>query len=608
MCGIFGILNFQKKEIDLNDLKKLGNQMIHRGPDAVGFFKEKSFGFGMRRLSIVDIEGGNQPIFSQNKKACIVFNGEIYNYQNLRDTLINKGYRFKTSSDTEVIVQLYQEMGRDCVKELNGMFSFAIWDFEKKQLWIARDRLGIKPIYWHSNKDSFSFSSDLLAFKSLIKVKINQSSIIKYLGYGYIPSPHTIFKNIFKLEPGCELVISGEKIKKNKYWSLQKTKSLNSYSENKKELKKILNDAIKIRFNCGVPFGILLSGGLDSSSIASIASNYIDKSNINAYNVNYIDKSGKDSHFARQVAKKFNFKYNEQDLLSKNNISNLDELLKKIDEPVSDNAILATFNLSKLASKQGLKVLISGAGADEIFGGYDRHLNSKKLSSDTLIRIPKYLKYLIKPLLYIFNPNLVYRIKNKSRNFFCSISGSNLFLISRIIRDKLLFKNLLKDFDENISLFESFSPKAKMKVDLENYLPENILSITDKATMASSIECRVPFLDHRLVEFCFSIKESQIFPDKQKKGMLKDLMKEYLPQKLLHRDKEGFNAHTHSWFMENFEHIREDFKIKLSPTLDKLLNKSKLERILLKSKKNIKYSETFYSLFLLNRWLNIHKL
>lgn len=608
MCGIFGILNFKNKEVNLGDLKKLSDQMIHRGPDDEGFYKEKSFGFGMRRLSIVDLNKGNQPIFSQNKKACIVFNGEIYNYKTLRSNLIKKGYKFKTQSDTEVIIQLYQEMGRKCVNELNGMFSFAIWDIEKKQIWITRDRLGIKPLFWYRDKNTFCFSSDLLAFKNLINVKINQNSIIKYLGYGYIPSPDSIFENIFKLEPGSELIISENDFIKNRYWSVSIKESKNSYEQNEKHFKKLLHDAIKIRLNCDVPYGILLSGGIDSSSIASIASNYIDNSKINVYNSNYKEKKGEDSIFARKVAKKFNYNYNEQEFLSKNEMLNLNTLLKKIDEPVSDNAVLATFNLSKLASNQGLKVLLSGAGADEILGGYDRHFYSRKITSDAFLRLPRLIKLLSLPILYLINPNLIFKLKNKSRNFFSSISGSNLFLISKIIRRKRHFINLLNHFDKNITLFSEFTPKAKMKVDLENYLPENILSITDKATMASSIECRVPFLDHRLVEFCFSVQEDQIFLNNKKKGLLKNLMNSKLPKDLLFRKKEGFNAPTESWFEQNFEYVYNDLQNKLSPSLVDLINKKKLISMLLKAKTNPKFSETFYSIFLLNRWLNIHKL
>ena len=608
MCGIFGILNFKNKEVSLEDLKKLSNQMIHRGPDNEGFYKEKNFGFGMRRLSIVDLDKGNQPIFSQNKKACIVFNGEIYNYKSIRESLIKKGYKFRTYSDTEVIIQLYQEMGRKCVDKLNGMFSFAIWDIEKKQIWIARDRLGIKPLFWYKNKNLFCFSSDLLAFKNLINAKISQNSIIKYLGYGYVSSPDSIFENIFKLEPGCELVISENNFIKNRYWSLQIKESSNSYEENKIQFKKLLHDAIKIRLNCDVPYGLLLSGGLDSSSIASIASNYIDNSKINVYNSNYKEKKGEDSFFARKVAKKLKYNYNEHEFLSENEMFNLDKLLKKIDEPVSDNAVLATFNLSKLASNHGLKVLLSGAGADEILGGYHRHFDYRNITSDTFFRLPSFIKLLLLPMISIIKPNLKYKLKNRSRSFFSSISGSNLFLLSRLFKKKKYFIDMLNQFDKNTSLFKELNPMAKMKIDLENYLPENILSITDKATMASSIECRVPFLDHRLVEFCFTVPEDQIFFNKERKGFLKNFMSSDLPQDLLFRKKEGFNAPTESWLEKNFEYVHDDLQNKLSPSLIDLLNKKKLNNMLLKAKKNRRYSETFYSIFILNRWLNIHKL
>ena len=606
MCGIYGCLNFDNKIVDTKTLNNLSNGMIHRGPDNQGFLIDKNFGFGMRRLSIIDLDGGNQPIFNETKNLSIVFNGEIYNYKEIKDKLIQKGHVFQTEGDTEVIIHLFEEKGIDCVNDLNGEFSFAIWDKIKRQLYIARDRFGVKPLYWYQNNKSFYFSSDLLALNRIIGEKVSKTSILNYLIYSYVPAPQSIFKNIFKLEPGHNLTIKNNKVEKRKYWNLNKKKINKSVIEIKNEIDYLLKDSIKLRLNSDVPLGIMLSGGIDSSTIALYASKELD--NISSYTIKYIDKEEKDSISGRFVAEKFKLNHNEYEFFSKNEISSIDEILFKIDEPISDNALIGSYKISKLAHDQKRKVLLSGAGADEIFGGYDRHVRDSIFSSWGFVKLPFYLKWLLNPIVNLFRPGFSLTLKNEARLFFCSISGINLHLLTKISKDSKLFQNVLKKLDEKEKNFKVFNTLKRMQTDLENYLPNNILSLADKASMATSVECRVPFLDHRLVEYCFSLNEKELILDDKKKGLLKSHLTKHFSYDFLERKKEGFNAPTSDWIFKNFEKIINEFKNSPSLTLSEIINfKSLLKHI--KTKNKIEsYSETIYSLYILNRWLNIHNL
>lgn len=606
MCGIFGCLNFENKIVDIKTLKKLSGHMIHRGPDDEGFLIDKNFGFGMRRLSIIDIEGGKQPIFNETKKLSIVFNGEIYNYRELRKNLIQKGHIFQTESDTEVIIHLFEEKGTDCVIDLNGEFSFAIWDKIKKELFIARDRFGVKPLFWHHKDKSFCFSSDLLALNGIVGEKISKTSILDYLIYSYVPAPQSIFNNIYKLEPGHYLTVKKNKVEIKKYWEINIKKLKKSTKEIKNEIDNLLKDSIKLRLNSDVPLGIMLSGGIDSSAISIYSSKELDQ--LSSYTIKYIDKDQKDSINSRFVAKKLKLNHNEYVFNSKNEISSLDEILNKIDEPISDNALIGSYKLSKLAHTQKRKVLLSGAGADEIFGGYERHFKSSVFSSWGFLKLPIYIKWLFNPLINFLRPGYSLTLKNEARLFFCSISGTNLFLISKINKDSKLFQKSLKKLDAKKKHFKVFDAFKRMKIDLENYLPNNILSLSDKASMATSVECRVPFLDHRLVEYCFSLKEKDLFLNRKKKGLLKFLLEKHFSLDFIERKKEGFNAPTSDWVKKNHKKIVNEFKNSPSSTLNKVIDFESLLIQIMNKNKIESYSETIYSIYILNRWLNIHNL
>ena len=606
MCGIFGIFDFDNEDVSHEKLKLMSRNMIHRGPDDEGFFIDGSIGIGMRRLSIIDIEGGKQPICNEDGNIQVVFNGEIYNYIELRKQLIDQGYKFKTNSDTEVLVHLYENMGRKCINQLNGMFAFALWDKRKQILWIARDRLGIKPLFWNISSKKFHFSSDLNSLNKVVKSKISPKSLIRYLGYSYIPAPLSIFEDIHKLLPGHELIIKEGKLTDNRYWSLLKKKNRVSAEKASKKLNSLLSESTRLQLQSDVPVGILLSGGIDSSAIAVYAAAHLKGKSIRTYTADFMEKQGLDSFHARELAKSIGAIHTEVKISSDDQIKILDSLINEMDEPIADNAIVATYALAKKASMDGVKVLLSGAGGDEVFGGYDHHFKGKKYSSSWFANLPSFLRVILKPIWIIYNPALLYKLHNPSREFFTSTSGSNLWMLSRIIQNKSLFKGLIKDFDSKSGNLNDFDSYSRMKLDLKNYLPDNILALTDKATMAASVEGRVPLLDHRIVEYCFSLPQDLNILDGVPKGLFKKTLELKLTSKLIKRKKEGFSAPTSKWINNMAKHIHKELIHNTAPMLKEILNINNIDSWLKSDKLKQQGAETLYSLYILNSWLNSH--
>ena len=606
MCGIYGIYN-KFDSIDQLELDKLENRMVYRGPDDSGRFVDQNLGIGMRRLAILDLENGKQPMSDKNNDIQLVFNGEIYNYIDLRKNLKKKGYTFKTNSDTEVLLNMYIEYGKDCVSKLNGMFGFCIYDRRLKQLWIARDRLGIKPLFFFQNENKFIFSSELIGISQITNAKISKSSILDYLSYSYIPAPKSIFEHIYKIEVGEELVFNLEKFTfyKNKYWHLEKSENINNYI-NSKKLNEILTSSVKNQMISDVPVGVFLSGGLDSSIIASYASFISEDKPINTFTINFEGKRSEDKKYADLVSAKIMSNHNEINFDSKSQLKELDTLLYYMDEPMSDSAIIPTYLISKLASESGIKVILSGAGADEIFGGYPRYFPKKFGSAAWLANLPRILRIIFSNLLGIYNPSHKYRFKNSARNFATSISGINYKFLKDIFKNQSDFKNLLQGIDKRFENTQTQDSYSSMKMDLTDYLPNNILALTDKATMAASIEGRVPFLDHELVESVFSLDEDQNIFKNKPKSMLKKIAKNFLPKQLLQRKKEGFNAPVHRWIEDWPDEIKNELITNMSPVLSSIINKDVVNSWLEYTKKRKKAATSLYALYVLNKWIRVH--
>jgi len=610
MCGIAGLLYFNSKKVCVHELKDMTNAMVKRGPDDDGFYIEDSFGIAMRRLSIIDVKGGQQPISNEKGNIHLVMNGEIYNYLELRNQLKKRGHQFKTGSDAEVLIHLYEEKGTDALNELNGMFAFAIYDSIKKIIWVGRDRLGIKPFYYVINENYFVFSSDLKSLRKFHKSQVSHNNALKYISLAYAPAEETVWNDIKKLEPSCHATINQRsKIKIEKYWNITSFGNWNGkLSEAKENLNELFNDAIKLQLRTDVPLGVFLSGGLDSSAIVASASNQLSEP-LKTFTVDFEGKVGsKDAYYAKKVSEMYNTEHYNFSMTSKDALNTLDELLEIIDEPLGDSALLPTYILSKYARNQGIKVILNGAGGDEIFGGYTRHWKPKFLRPDWFSENTSgFVRKSISNLWTKFQPQRGLRASDPRLAWGIGVSGVNPGALKNILNDKqdynLIIKTLCEEHaDLNSKTISSYNYK-RMHMDLNNYLPNNILSLCDKATMSASIEGRVPFLDHRLVEFAFSLPQDLNLLNNSPKGLLKEISNDLLPIGLSKREKEGFNPPDKGWFGEVLNNkLKDELLGNPSSLISDIINRNQLEKLLLSNKKSKNAATTLYSLFLFNKW------
>ncbi len=607
MCGIYGLLNINEGQIKNSYIDTLSNQMIYRGPDDRGDVIKDSWAIGMRRLSIIDISGGQQPISNFKQDIHLVANGEIYNYKELRKKLQKLGYDFKTKSDVEVILHLYQEYQYEAIHHLNGMFAFAIYDERTSTLWIARDRLGIKPLFFGWKDDCFGFSSELTGLARIFEANISEISIIDYLFYSYIPAPKTIYEGISKLNPGEEIILSDGKLTKNKYWQCTNNKNNEiSIDEASATLDDLLMDSIQMQMISDVPLGVFLSGGIDSSAIALYAAATLDNIALETFTIDFKDKKSKDTYFANEMSTLLKTKHNVITVTAEDQFNCLDELIDSMDEPMSDSAIVPTYLLSKKAREKGMKVMLSGAGGDEIFGGYARHFPKNKFSAGWFASLPKPFRKVSSYLFGIINKSHKTRFMKSSRNFIGSISGVNFEFLYHGLKSKIHYDKMLEKIDKEYSRASSLSSHSLMHIDVGDYLPNNILSLTDKATMIASVEGRVPLLDHRIVEFIFSIDEKINILNGEEKGLFKKILKNRLPAELFSRKKEGFNAPINSWVQSWPERVSNELLNNLSPILEKIIDVVIIKKWLSNSKLRSQGGETLYALYILNKWLNKH--
>jgi len=609
MCGIFSIVNFDGDSVSETLLSLMSKKMYHRGPDDGGMFIDSNVGIGMRRLSIIDVEGGHQPIANETKDVHIVLNGEIYNYKELRSDLIKQGHEFSTNSDVEVLVHLYEEYGCECIEKLNGMFAFVLYDQKNKKIWIARDRLGIKPLFYYYDDSRLVVGSDLSSVNAIVRQKIDRYSMVLYLGHSYVPAPKTIYKNISKLMPGEQIEIENNTIKISRYWTVD------DYSEKGIEkqkaiglLRKALDETIKLQTRSDVPVGLFLSGGVDSSAIAALTKEVRAECQFYTFTVDFVDKSSEDPKYAEEVGREINSIHHLIEVTESDQINALGRLMSKMDEPVSDSAIVPTYIISEKAKELGVKVMLTGAGGDEVFGGYARHFNGKFGSAAWLTSLPTLVKKILFIPFYLFNKKLHWRLSNSQNNFLYSISGVNVELLKESLIDSSYYDRLLNGFLKDFKLSLSKDSYSKMKLDIKNYLHNNILSITDKATMAASIEGRAPLLDHNLVELSFKMPEQLNLLNGVEKGLFKESVKNLISKGILERKKDGFNPPIYSWIDQWKESIEVEFSENITPELEEVIDIQVVKKWLNNNKLRSKSAETLYALYLLNYWIREHRI
>ena len=578
MCGISGLLQLNNQQLvldDKNTILDMSNQLIHRGPDDFGDLSLGPINIGFRRLSIIDICGGHQPIHNENKTIWGFCNGEIYNYIQIKETLTSKGHVFKTSSDTESIVHAYEEYGLDFVKHLNGMFAIAIWDNNKKQLILARDRIGQKPLMYSKSNNQLAFSSEL---KSLLEWKnmsteIDYESIEMYLKLNYVPEPQTIFKNTFKLLPGHMLIASSitGKTQIKQYWkfNINRNTSIN-FKDTKAILKSKIKKAVKLRLMSDVPLGTFLSGGLDSSVIAGSASENYTPNEMLTFTMGFENSYYDETSDARLVAN--HFKTNHIEEKAKGiTPDELNKIVWNLDEPFADSSAIPTYLICE-AAKKYVTVALSGDGGDELFGGYKRYRNLKLINIlDSIPNSTKHglLKLIESSRLHSPDSYIASKFTGQISRLYRALQISNLpYQYRGVIRGQS-FSQIQIDNLINYETKSKFERKTKpeyklniyenidnydlldtlMYIDTINYLPGDILTKVDRMSMANSLEVRSPFLDYELIEYVSTIpNEFKIYNGKQK-HILKQTFKDILPKEILNKPKHGFSAPISQWML-----------------------------------------------------------
>jgi asparagine synthase (glutamine-hydrolysing) len=575
MCGICGTFNFSSEQpVDIGDLKRMCDVMAHRGPDDEGFFAEANIGLGMRRLSIIDLSTGHQPISNEDGTVWIVFNGEIYNHLILRKELQGKGHKFSTNTDTEAIVHAYEEYGEDCVNKLRGMFAFAIWDRIKKKLFLARDRIGIKPLYYYLDDKRIIFGSELKVILQCpgIPKDLDFEALDNFLTFEYIPAPLTIFKKIKKLPQAHTLSVENGKISMNEYWKLNFKEVKRTEEETCEGLYEILKEAVKMRLMSDVPLGAFLSGGIDSSTVVGLMSEVMDRP-VKTFSIGFDDPSYNELNYARTVAKHFGTDHTEL-VIKPDIIDWVNRLIKYLDEPFGDFSIFPTFLVSELARKH-VTVTLSGDGGDELFAGYEYYIADKIASYYR--KLPGVLrKKLIPSIVGSIPPssqkkgpvNMIKRFvegtqhPERLRHFrwakFFSEEEKALLYSEDV-------KMELDGIDTYLAFTKHFSESngadylgKELFADIKTYLCDDILVKVDRMSMANSLEARVPFLDHKFVEFVATIPSGMKLNSLRSKYILKKSMSRILPREILYRDKQGFSIPIKNWLKNELRPLMEE--------------------------------------------------
>lgn len=578
MCGIAGYTTFNAKP---DDPARIIDDMIRpltpRGPDGEGRSVEPPIVLGHRRLSIIDIGGGAQPMSTPDGRYTVVYNGEIYNYIELRAALETRGCRFRTSSDTEVLLEQFVLDGPEALQELNGIFALAIWDREKQQLFLARDRLGVKPLYYTVADGDLIFASEMKAMLAHPQTgrEMDPLSVSKYFTYSYIPAPHTIFKGVHKLEPGTYLTFDRGGLRKTCYWDIPlEDNPINTapLDECAKELRDLLRDAVKKQLRSDVPVGVFLSGGIDSSSIAALASE-VSVTKVHTFSVGFEESSYDESPFALEVARRYGTEHHHEMLSARRALDLLPDVMKILDEPFGDASILPTWMLSQFTARH-VKVALGGDGGDELFAGYpsfQAHRVMEKLSvlpatwRDRLIHLARKLPVSHRYASLDFLVQQFFKgagVSPEIRFFLwmgCYGGEQKRGLLSASLQEQLLRTNAYEDIINYVrqsGLTRDFERLQYLCMKL--YMQDGILVKVDRASMANGLEVRVPFLDHHVVEYAASMHPAYKLHGMTTKYVLKKAMEGLLPASIIRRRKAGFMIPLASWLSGDLRGMVED--------------------------------------------------
>ncbi|MDQ4121003.1 MAG: asparagine synthase (glutamine-hydrolyzing) [Acidobacteriota bacterium] len=566
MCGIVGIVNANARSVERDVLEQMNRAILHRGPDEDGFYVKENVGLAMRRLAIIDLKGGQQPIFNEDRTKAIVYNGEVYNFQELRRDLEERGHRFYTNCDTEIIVHLYDRYGVDCVQFLRGMFAFAIWDEREKSLFISRDRIGKKPLlYSHQSNGDLIFGSEfraLLQHESISR-EIDFDALDNYLSYLAVPAPKTAFKQIRKLEPGHWLRWKDGKIETKRYWMPDFSKKIKiSEREAIEETTRIVRESTRLRMISEVPLGVFLSGGVDSSMVAALMAEQSDKP-IKTFSIGFEEKEFSELQYAQRVAEHIGAEHREF-VVKPDAMEVLPTLVEHYGEPYADWSAIPTYYMARETRKY-VTVALNGDGGDESFAGYERHAAMNL--AEKYHRLPAFLRKNLLEKAFDLVPASNLK-KNRVRDAKRFLQAASLPTVERYFNWAAKFKNELKeelytpDFrarlngSSPIKLAEHWFKQANgvgvvdatLLTDIMTYLPNDLMVKADIATMAVSLEGRSPFLDHKVIEFAASLPADLKIRSTETKSLLKKAASRLVPPEVIYRRKMGFDVPVASWF------------------------------------------------------------
>ncbi len=555
MCGIAGIINYHKdKPCVEKNVEAMCNVIKHRGPDDSGVFTDGEVGLGHRRLSIIDLSSGHQPMASNDGRYSIIFNGEIYNYKILRQSLEKDGCKFNTNSDTEVILEAYRRYGVECASKLNGIFAFAIWDKSNRSLFLARDHMGIKPLYYHIGKDALLFSSEIKSlFESgLLIPECNNDAVSEYFIFRHVSGERSLFKNVLSLLPGHFMLYCEGKIDIQQYWSPLKTqKKLEmSFSEAVENLEELLIDSITMQMMSEVPLGTFCSGGVDSGLVTAMAAK-ISNHKINTFSVGFNEAEYDETCYARMVSERYDTIHHELIIDNKEFATYLPEMIYLNDEPLNFANSIQIYSVSKLA-KENVTVVLTGEGADELFGGYPRYKIPTMVSR--LQALPFPLKWSVSQILSRMNDH-----RAKKLHAFLNTPMNNVVMYNTASLSQewiqTLFPEISPDnFDYRFGVLKNLAHDTSWldkvsRLDQCNFLV-SILNRQDKMSMGASLESRVPFLDYRIVEYANIIPDSFKQKGTKTKRILKTLAEKYLPADVIYRRKSGFGVPLADWLRQ----------------------------------------------------------
>lgn len=570
MCGIAGIAGSRGDVIDAASVHRMCQTIIHRGPDDEGVYAQGPIGLGMRRLSIIDLSGGRQPIHNEDQTVWVVFNGEIYNFPELRRDLEGRGHQFYTHSDTEVIVHLYEEMGADCVQKLRGMFAIALYDQRRESLLLARDRLGKKPLHYALHDGRIFFGSEI---KTILAVapelaEVSNEGLLQYFYFGYIGDPLTAFQNIHKLPPGCLLEYSDGKIDVRQYWDVPSFGTQASASEEEflQELEKQLAEAVRIRLISDVPLGALLSGGVDSSIVVALMAR-ASGAPVKTFSIGFRNEHFDETKYARMVAEKFSTDHHEL-IVDPDIEQTLEFLSRMLEEPFGDSSMLPTYHVCQMARKD-VTVALSGDGGDELFAGYDRY--SIAMNRSEVSWMPQGAAEFYRRHIHHHVPSGMYG-RNRAWNALLPTRDRYLDDVSylpALHRERSIFSDefleTARRLPDPLATFQKYYDDAPasdtlsrlMYLDVKSYLAGDILTKVDRMSMATSLEVRVPLLDHIFVEWAAAMPVEWKFRNGSKKYVLKKLAERLgIPGEVLHRRKQGFQLPLVDWMRNE---LKEQF-------------------------------------------------